>query len=63
MNKKNYIVRVLVGDGKPGLLPFTWYLSAEDRDDAIAQVRRRTRARGNVVKHIDFARQAQAPAR
>lgn len=63
MNKKNYIVRVLVGDGKPGLLPFTWHLTAEDRDDAISQVRQRTRIRGMVVKHIDSARQVQAPAR
>jgi hypothetical protein len=54
--QKTYQVRVLVSDGKPGLIPFTWHLNANNRDQAISIVRKRTRLRNKVVKHIDFAR-------
>lgn len=54
-----YRVRVAVGDGKPGLIPFTFDLPAEDRDEAIKIVRRHVRKRSGgkqVVKHIESAR-------
>jgi len=59
MADQPYRVRVAVSDGHPGLLPFTFDLFAENRDEAIKVVRRHVRERsGNkqVVKHIDSAR-------
>lgn len=60
MTQRFYQVRVLVADGHPGYIPFTWHVPAESRDDAISTVRKRTRLRGKVVKHIDYARLAIA---
>jgi hypothetical protein len=54
-----YRVRVLVADEHPGLIPFTFDLHAENRDEAIKIVRRHVRERSGdkqVVKHIDTAR-------
>jgi hypothetical protein len=61
MSDRLYQVRVLVSDGKPGNIPFTWHLNAESRDQAISVVRKRTRMRGMVVKHIDYAKQVSPP--
>ena len=56
--QRTYQVRVLVGDGKPGLIPFTYVLNAESRSQAISITRKRIRMRSKVVKHIDSARLA-----
>lgn len=54
-----YQVKVLVADGKPGWIPFTYQLPAPNRDEAIARVRRKVRERsGNLhhVRHVASAR-------
>jgi hypothetical protein len=56
---RQYLVRVLVADGKPGLIPFVYRLPAESRDAAISAVRRNIRQRSgdkHRVRHVDSAR-------
>lgn len=54
-----YRVRVLVADRHPGLMPFTFDLFAESRDEAIKTVRKHVRARsydGQKVRVMQSAR-------
>jgi len=63
-NQKIYMVKVLVSDGKPGLIPFVYHLPAETRDAAISAVRKNIRARSHnkhVVKHVESARISPTP--
>lgn len=51
MNDVPYRVRVLVADKHPGLMPFTFDLPAENRDEAIKIVRRHVRNRSGEKNH------------
>ena len=60
MAERMYRVKVLVDDGKPGWLPFTYSLEAPNRDEAIKRVRKSVKERtGGHVRHVDSARLQQ----
>jgi hypothetical protein len=59
MSEQLYRVRVLVTDGRPGLIPFTFDLPADNRDQAVKIVRKRVRDRSldqHRVRKIQSAR-------
>jgi hypothetical protein len=64
--ERAYKVHVLVGDGKPGWIPFTYHATASTRDEAIKRVRKNVRDRSfgkNRVHHVSSARLLQSGER
>lgn len=61
MAERDYQVRVLVADGKPGWIPFTYHVVAPTRDEAIKRVRKDVRSKAGSlhVKAIQSARLMQ----